>query len=825
MSEVLFKPASKRQAMFLQSDADIIVFGGAAGCLRADAEFLTPKGWKSISKYSENDEVAVWDSETDSVHFEKPIEYIKLPCDKFTRMKARCLDFILTDEHRVPYFNEHDLKKPKVITWAEVKERHLKSKIKGWTGKIKTGFSYSGKGVDLNEGELRLQVAVQADGRIVKEGANNYTQMRFAKRRKYERLKWILDTWNLPYKDNGRKNSDQYKTGESFEVIVFPKYADKIFDEKYYQATKEQLEIIEDEVGYWDGHIYESGQINYSTTKKENADFIQFVFHALGHNTSFGVRKAYENNSELYSVDRVTKGKGFRSFVGKGYKQEIEDVPSLDGFKYCFSVSTSYFLCRQNNNVFITGNSGKTFCSLMRFMRWIHDPKFFGYVFRKNATDMKGGGGAFDEAVSMFTAYDPSTESTKQPMQIKFRNGASLSFIGMDGDAGKKAIHGKQISAAMVDEATHLSQDEIEWIISRLRTQAKEIDGTPMKPSIWLTCNPQPDTYIHNLIKDYYLYPKGTVINGEEVGGRPIPERNGDYRYYLKLGNDMVWGETYEELFNTYQSIFPKNPTTGESTCKPMKFQFIGATCYDNPPLLEADPTYISKLLSLGRVDRERLLMGSWEAREEAGGHFKREWTPIINSIDEDKIVQRVRCFDLASSVPTEANPYPDWTVGVLMAKTVDGRYIIEDVQRFQKRAGEVEMAVIDIVRKDKEYYKGNYKAYLPQDPASAGQISRKYWAKMFAEQGIPIYFIKSGTHGSKLKRFEPFSASSENGLIEVLKADWNNAFFSELEGFDGKRSNSSKKDDQVDPTSDCFNILATKKELPKLNARKLRMS
>jgi phage terminase large subunit-like protein len=58
-----------------------------------------------------------------------------------------------------------------------------------------------------------------------------------------------------------------------------------------------------------------------------------------------------------------------------------------------------------------------------------------------------------------------------------------------------------------------------------------------------------------------------------------------------------------------------------------------------------------------------------------------------------------------------------------------------------------------------------------------------------------------------------------------VLKADWNNAFFSELEGFDGKRSNSSKKDDQVDPTSDCFNILATKKELPKLNARKLRMS
>lgn len=469
--------------------------------------------------------------------------------------------------------------------------------------------------------------------------------------------------------------------------------------------------------------------------------------------------------------------------------------------------------------------SGKTFTSLMRFMRWTHDPKFFGYVFRKNATDMKGGGGAFDEAVSMFTAYDSTIESTKQPMQIRFRNGASLSFIGMDGDAGKKAIHGKQISAAFCDEATHLSQDEVEWIISRLRTQAKEADGSPMKPTIWLTCNPQPDTFIHNWIKDYYLYPRGTVIDGEDVGGRPIPERNGDYRYYIKLGNEMVWGDSPDELYNTYHGVFPKDPITGKSTCKPMKFQFIGATCYDNPPLLKADPTYINKLLSLSRVDKERLLFGSWEAREEAGGFFKREWTPLIGSVDENQILRRVRCFDLASSVPTEANPYPDWTCGVLMAKTKDGRYIIEDVQRFQKRAGEVEQAVINIVKKDKEYYPDNYKAYLPQDPASAGQIARKYWAKLFTEQGLPIYFIKSGSHGGKLKRFEPFSASSENGLVEVVKADWNNSFFSELEGFDGKRSTSSKKDDQVDCVSDAFNVLATKKELPTINAKLLKMS
>ncbi len=477
--------------------------------------------------------------------------------------------------------------------------------------------------------------------------------------------------------------------------------------------------------------------------------------------------------------------------------------------------------------------SGKTFTSLMRFLRWVHDPNFHAYVIRKNATDLKGGGGAFDEAVNMFKRYDTRVEFTKAPMTIKFphpsgdrrRHGADFTFIGLDGDAGKQTLQGKQISAAMVDEATHLSLDEIEWIIQGLRTLAKEVDGTPMKPSIWLTCNPDPNSYILDWIKDYYLYPEGTVINGEDVGGRPNPERNGHYRYFLKIGNDYVWANTQEELFKQFGHLYPTDPVTGESECKPMKFQFIGANIYDNPPLMKADPAYIQKLRNLSRVEKERMLHGNWFAREESSGYFKRAWTQIIETVPEDQIVRRVRCFDLASSIPSESNPYPDWTVGVLMAKTRDGRYIVEHVERFQKRAGEVEQAIIDIVRKDREYFKGNYKAYLPHEPASAGAIARKYWSKLFAEQGIPIYFTKVSGNNGKLKSFEPFSASAENGLIEVVKADWNSDFFKELEMFDGKRSSSHKKDDQCDATASCFNILATNKELPKLNAAKLRMS
>lgn len=479
-----------------------------------------------------------------------------------------------------------------------------------------------------------------------------------------------------------------------------------------------------------------------------------------------------------------------------------------------------------NSDSFVTvyggaAGSGKSYMGLMRFLLYVHDPNFFGYVFRLNATDMKGGGGLFQTACRMFQAYDNRVKYTKQPMCIYFPSGATINFTGLDGDAGLESIRGIEISAAMIDEGSQHDENNVFWVISRLRTKAKMI------PNIWITCNPDPDSFLLKWLENYYLYPRGHHVDGELVEGRPNPETDSQLRYFIRVGNDVKWGATKEELLEEYGSLFPIDRLTGMSTCQPRSFRFISATCHDNPPLLEADPNYVANLLNLPRVEKERLYFGSWYAREESSGHFKKSWVePLLEHMPlENEVVQRVRCFDLASSVKSEANPSPDWTVGVLMAKTRDGRYIIEHVERFRKRAGEVEEAVLDIVKKDRQYFHKNYKAYLPQDPASAGQIARRYWAKIFAEHGVPIYFIKAGSVGGKMRAFEPFSAASQNGLVSVVKAEWNDDLFSELEVFDGKRSTSAKKDDQCDAVSSAFNVMATKKELPQLNARLLKMS
>lgn len=162
-----------------------------------------------------------------------------------------------------------------------------------------------------------------------------------------------------------------------------------------------------------------------------------------------------------------------------------------------------------------------------------------GYVFRKNGSDLKKGG-AFEEAVKIFKAvYGDDAIVTQQPMCIRVKDGGSLSFTGLDGNEGMQAIHGIQISAAMVDEATHLSEQEIWWIITRLRTTAK------MKPHIWLTCNPDPDCFFFPWIQSYH--PLRTYVNDNLVEGRVNPKENGKVRY-IKAGDEMKWADSEEQL-------------------------------------------------------------------------------------------------------------------------------------------------------------------------------------------------------------------------------------------------------------------------------------
>lgn len=461
-----------------------------------------------------------------------------------------------------------------------------------------------------------------------------------------------------------------------------------------------------------------------------------------------------------------------------------------------------------------SAGSGKTWQGLCRFLRFINEPQYIGYVIRKTQASLKQG--AFKTAIRLFTAWESRIRVNRVDMTITFPSGAVIIFKGLDGTASIEYFQGQEISGALVDEATHIKYEEISWLMTRLRTNAN------VNPTVWFTCNPDPDHFIAEWV-DPYLYPKKTykTIEGVlvDVGGRVDPELNGRKRWYYVIDGLWIWDDDREKLIESCKHlIFDPNQ-------RPMSFRFIGATFVDNPVLVETQPAYINTLLNKTRVEKERLAYGNWYIREEGAGYWKSEWCRIIKQFPtpddpEDKVDKRVRCWDLAYTTPHDANPDPDWTASVLMFRTKNGYYVVEHVLRARKRVGELYRYIAEVAKADYKVY-GIILQYIPEDPA-AGKVTYAFAKEFLRKRGILVDKVKVSKQKSKLERFKNFAAASENGAVMIMDtshhkdvdANWNEYYFNELEVFDGTRN--TRHDDMVDATSDAFNVLYKKRKIRK---------
>jgi hypothetical protein len=336
-----------------------VYISGPGGCVDKDTEFLSPRGWKKISEWKEGDKVLIVDKEWNA-QFCNPIRYIKEPCNRMYMFKNKRLNMMISSDHRVIYTwkgvgvckedSVHEMSGEQLYS-------RFKSNATGIRARLPSAFHYEGPGIDMTEGELRLQVAVMADGRIVKEGKDNYTQMRFVKERKYKRLLWLCETFGLRYKDNGARPCSKYASGVEYEVIVWPKTEEKTYTSRYYNCSQEQLQIILEESYFWDGCVNEKCVV--TTTKKETADFIQFAIHATGQLSGWKNDLRHENTCySVRSYKRTTVGLEMDPRCEK--TTIAEEVPTQDGYKYCFTVPTGMWVMRRDNKILITGNCGKT---------------------------------------------------------------------------------------------------------------------------------------------------------------------------------------------------------------------------------------------------------------------------------------------------------------------------------------------------------------------------------------------------------------------------------------------------------------------------------
>lgn len=424
--------------------------------------------------------------------------------------------------------------------------------------------------------------------------------------------------------------------------------------------------------------------------------------------------------------------------------------------------------------------SGKTYVALLIALKFMQHPRATGVIFRRTSKMITAPGSIWHEAVNLYTQIYPDLKIRSRELELVFPNGALLKFSHMQHESDKYNHKGGQYSLVICDESSDFTEDMVVYLLSRMRNAY--VDYTPQ---MFLLTNPDYNSFLRLWIQDYYLDERGI----------PKVETTGHKRYFFRQGNTMLWYNSLQEA----EEIHGSGPASGLSS-----FTFIPANCRDNPPLLKAQPDYISRLMSLPRVERERLLDGSWFARSESSGLFKREWVTTV-PLPDGRTRKRVRCWDFAFSLPSEQYPNPDWTRGVLVSKN-DPSYRVEDMVSMRNRVHKVEELIFQTAARDGQAVM----ITIPLDPAAAAGAYAKDLQRRLSEMGYNCRLVKPVK--SKITRFAPFSSVAQAGFIEVVEAEWNKDFFEELEIFDG---DPKKKDDIVDCCSDAMLVLNREMSLP----------
>lgn len=169
------------------------------------------------------------------------------------------------------------------------------------------------------------------------------------------------------------------------------------------------------------------------------------------------------------------------------------------------------------------------------------------------------------------------------------------------------------------------------------------------------------------------------------------------------------------------------------------------------------------------------------------GGMFKS--FPVVDAVPRD-VVARVRYWDKAGS-----EGRGDWTAGVKMAMTSDGRFFVEHVVRGQWSAGARERIIKDTATADGPHTI----VYVEQEPGSGGKESAESTVKNLAGFVVKIDKVT----GDKVSRARPYAAQTEIGNVYLLRGAWNAAFIDEHQIFPN-----GDHDDMVDGGSGSFNKL-----------------
>lgn len=321
---------------------------GPYGPLPGSAQFYTRDGWKRLDEWSDGDVGLVYDFESGDTKYEHVGRVAFDAPDGFLSIKnAGTAEIVACEKHRWPVIGKGGAKK--VLTTSEIADAGISDHGSGYS-LIRTFNAPDNPDLPLSDDQIRLRVAICADGSIRQRNSTNRICVCVRKERKKHRLVELLEATNTEYRV---RNYSHRPTETHYD---FDGHENKSLTQ-FRDASPRQLRVVFDELQHWDGHVYDESRLVLSTSIKEDAEFCEYLFSACGHRASVFVQNSNpETQQDNYLVCANTKGA-----LTRVNWSSVDRVRSVDGKKYCLTTTTGFFVCRlAPGQIFVTGNSGKS---------------------------------------------------------------------------------------------------------------------------------------------------------------------------------------------------------------------------------------------------------------------------------------------------------------------------------------------------------------------------------------------------------------------------------------------------------------------------------
>jgi phage terminase large subunit-like protein len=358
-------------------------------------------------------------------------------------------------------------------------------------------------------------------------------------------------------------------------------------------------------------------------------------------------------------------------------------------------------------------------------------------------------------------------------MDITFPSGAQVIFAHMEHEKNRYDWVGSGSAFFGFDEGHHFTEKQF-WYVSLARARTR----TGLQPSVRLTCNPDPDSFLAELLSWWW----------DAETGYAIPERSGVIRWFRRIEDKHLWYESLEEA--------SADPDITVAYGPPLSFTFIHATLEDNPELLRTNPQYRARLNALSYVERERLARGNWKIRETAGRIFKAEWFKIVPAYPRGLL--EVRYWDKAGTEEEEATTSSSRTACCRMARDLEtGRFFVPDAHAGYYSDIDREKLIRQYAETDGD----DITTWIEREPGSGGKDS----AKATIRNLVGFDAREERVTGSKISRWRPWSASVENGDVFLVAGGWNKDFIEEHRNADPRK----RGNDLVDAASGAHGKLA----------------